>query len=48
MQKQINKSSTKVVRSAITGQFTKPAEAKRHPNTTVTEIIKRPIPSKKK
>ncbi len=35
----------KVVRSAITGQFVKPIEAKLHPNTTVTETVK--IPSKK-
>lgn len=34
-----------VVRSAITGQFVKPIEAKRHPDTTVTETIK--IPTKK-
>jgi len=34
-----------VVRSAITGQFVKPIEAKRHPDTTVTETIK--IPARK-
>ncbi|BDY56077.1 hypothetical protein AB6N27_16010 [Escherichia coli] len=34
-----------VVRSAITGQFVKPIEAKRHPDTTITETIK--IPTKK-
>ncbi|HGM5476196.1 hypothetical protein ACJ8IP_20780 [Serratia sp. CY52157] len=28
-----------VVRSAITGQFVKPMETKRHPDTAVTEII---------
>jgi hypothetical protein len=47
MQKQINKSSTKVVRSAITGQFEKREEAIRRPDTTVTETIKRPVPKKK-
>lgn len=35
----------KVVRSAITGRFVKPIEAKRHPDTTVTETMN--IPSKK-
>lgn len=35
----------KVVRDAITGQFVKPIEAKRRPDTTVTETVK--IPSKK-
>ncbi|WP_284733129.1 hypothetical protein [Enterobacter asburiae] len=34
-----------VVRSAITGQFFKPIEAKRHPDTTITETIK--VPTKK-
>lgn len=31
----------KVSRSAITGKFVKPATAKRHPRTTVTETVKR-------
>jgi hypothetical protein len=47
MKIQKNSSNTKVVRDAITGQFAKPAEAKRHPNTTVTETIKRSTPKKK-
>ena len=32
----------KVVRSAKTGKFVKPVEAKRHPNTTVTETVRTP------
>jgi len=37
----------KITRSAITGRIVKPATAKRHPKTTVTETVKTP-PKKKK
>jgi hypothetical protein len=35
------------VRRAVTGQYVKNSEAKKHPKTTVTETIKKP-PTKKK
>lgn len=34
-------------RSAITGRFVKPAQAKHNPNTTVVEVVK-PKPKKPK
>ena len=40
------KSTTKVTRSAITGKFVKPSTAVRHPNTTVTQTVRKPAPKK--